>query len=77
MKCPKCGGKTVVHDNVSTPNNEIYRIRKCTICSHRFYTSEMEIEESSTLKYEWYAYHRERQRVDPNNRKGPYKNETN
>ena len=38
MKCSTCGGNTYITDTIVTPNNEIYRQKKCKDCKKIFYT---------------------------------------
>jgi transcriptional regulator NrdR family protein len=49
MTCPECGGKVRVLENFDTSDNEIYRRRRCTECSHIFYTVEYEVEHTKQL----------------------------
>lgn len=61
MKCPKCGGKTRVRDNVNDEQaNERYRRRLCKSCGHEFYTIEFEIEDDDQLRETWSRNHRSR-----------------
>ena len=54
MKCPKCGGKVRVVDNVQNSiDNETYRRRICESCNYNFYTSEMEIEPTERFFEDW------------------------
>ena len=53
MNCPKCGGNVKVIDNAHTPQNEIYRRRRCSACKHIFYTLEFEVEYNDQVKKEW------------------------
>lgn len=54
MLCTECDGKTKVID---TRRNEfeVYRHRECTVCGHKFYTIEEELDEDrlSKLRYVW------------------------
>lgn len=58
MVCPKCKGKVVIVDSVNTPEEEIYRRRKCIECGHNFYTVEFEVECNAKFEEEWAAYYR-------------------
>ena len=58
MTCPKCGGKIRVLDTVHNPDNETYRRKRCTVCSHEFFTTEFEIEVTDEFKREWSIYGR-------------------
>ena len=53
MKCPKCSNKSTVIDYVKTPENEIYRKRKCKTCGHIFYTMECDCEKIEFVKLEY------------------------
>ena len=58
--CPKCGGKkTHIFDNAFNPEtNESYRKRRCTECSHVFFTVEFEVEATDPLKADFWKHHR-------------------
>lgn len=43
MECPECNGKTAVKDSRKIECN-VFRIRVCKDCGHKFYTEEAEIE---------------------------------
>ena len=59
MKCPKCGGKTRVRDNVNNEKtNERYRQRKCLECGHTFYTIEFEVDDDTQFRKDWIRNHR-------------------
>ena len=58
MKCPKCSNKSTVIDYVKTPENEIYRKRKCKTCGHIFYSVEFVAEQDEVFEKEWSKYHR-------------------
>ena len=58
MKCPKCDCEVRVVDTVKTPENEVYRRRKCVKCDHGFYTVEFEAEVNEQFKNEWKEHHR-------------------
>ena len=59
MKCPKCGGKTRVTDNVNIiSTNERYRQRTCKECGHKFYTVEFEVEDDEQFRKTWIKNHR-------------------
>lgn len=63
MVCPKCKSEKVrVNDTVHTPDNEIYRERKCDCCGYVFYTTEFQVEVNEKFEDEWYMYHRNRRR---------------
>ena len=57
MKCEKCSGKLRVIDSVNSPDNVIYRKRKCVNCGFIFYTIEFDVEYSD-IKKEWNKYYR-------------------
>lgn len=52
MTCPVCGGATLVLDS-QTDCESVYRKRKCKACNHRFYTTEIEGDDTE-LKYIMY-----------------------
>lgn len=58
MKCSTCGGNTYITDTIVTPNNEIYRQKKCKDCKKIFYTIEFEVEENKKFMDEWEVYKR-------------------
>ena len=58
MKCPECEGEVRVVDTVKTPQNEVYRRRKCVKCDHAFYTVEFEADVTDRFKAEWIEHHR-------------------
>lgn len=66
MLCPKCNGKVLVTDTRGTPNNDIYRERKCVNCGYIFYTIEFEVESTDDFKKEWSKYHRHWKEVKKN-----------
>ena len=60
MLCPKCGcEKTHTFDNAFNPEtNESYRRRRCTECSHAFFTVEFEVEETEQFGEDWKKWRR-------------------
>lgn len=58
MVCPKCEGEARVVDTVKTPENEVYRRRKCVKCDHGFYTVEFEADVTDKFRSEWTEHHR-------------------
>lgn len=67
MICPMCGEKTLVVQT-ATDIDEIVRERKCTVCGHRFYTSEKDIdapygyEVISRIRYKTKGIYKKKQR---------------
>lgn len=58
MRCPVCGEKTRVVDNVTTPT-DVLRKRKCEACGFAFRTLEFELTgENVDIRKEWIKYHR-------------------
>ena len=54
MKCPKC--ENDVHIKLTRQNhddNETYRLRKCKVCGHQFYTVEFEVEDNEIFREAW------------------------
>lgn len=59
MVCPKCGSKTQVKDNSHNYlQQEMYRERVCKSCCHKFYTVEIEIEDTPEFREDYLAGHR-------------------
>ena len=63
MNCPICNGKTGVLRNIrNLKDEEMYRRRECKSCGHRFWTTEILVEETAgflkTLN-RWYQAYRE------------------
>jgi transcriptional regulator NrdR family protein len=54
MNCPKCGSENVkVVDTIPGCHNNIFRRRRCLICSTRFRTVEITIEGDEQLTAEY------------------------
>ena len=49
MNCPKCEGKTTVIDS-RTIDEYVARKRQCKVCGYKFYTEEVEVEESEAMR---------------------------
>ncbi|MCM1363418.1 MAG: hypothetical protein NC215_00340 [Ruminococcus sp.] len=63
MKCPECGnGKLYGVDSVTTPENEVYRRRKCGACGHTFVTVEFEVEYDNSVQKVWRKHYQEKNR---------------
>ena len=63
LYCPKCGDETRVVDNAESPENEVFRHRKCKSCNHTFYTMECEVETTGQFLTEWRECHRTTKRA--------------
>lgn len=63
MKCPKCGGKTVVFD--SRPRDgTIWRRRKCTDCGYRYSSYEMPLTEKARYEKAEAIYDRTKKAIE-------------
>ena len=59
MKCPNCGAKLFVADNVPLPSgDEIYRLRFCKECGEIVYTTEYIVEKTDSFMKSWTENHR-------------------
>ena len=45
MRCPKCGGKTLVHDTRHPDREHVQRWRKCKRCGYDFKTVEFKLDD--------------------------------
>lgn len=60
MKCPMCGGVSIVTDTRHTDKNETYRKRICKKCSYDFLTVENDIFPSDRVMEEWHKCERKK-----------------
>lgn len=68
LKCPKCGnGKLYGVESITTPENEVYRRRKCCNCGYMFVTVEFEVEYDSTVKKIWCDHYKKEKRSKKDN----------
>lgn len=53
MTCPKCGGKCQTEETLDSPDNEVYRQKRCLNCGHKFFTLEFTVEYDEVFQKEW------------------------
>lgn len=70
MKCPKCGGKLYIEDNVNNEiTGEIYRRRRCCECNDIIYTIEFEVEFDEMMAKTWGKFYRKHKNRKPSEKK--------
>ena len=53
MKCPKCGLKPAMQNQLTSSENETYRKYKCHECGRTFFTVEFEVDQTKEFKEMW------------------------